>query len=249
MNFNDDIIITKDNAKDIMSNMKTGGVFMNSKCLFVEYYDIIKAPWYILLSVIHQNETIRPIIKTSLVSYLDTNSLFEWYCNRKHRNFLYDLAAVPLDKVDYDQILDILMRNEIFYTVDTELNAVQVIKTALKEHVVEQVVIYNEDENLFIREDIKRIFGNNPKVKFMHGDFSDVLKSIPNDSSYMLSDFNKAITMADENRLSYASLILPYDFEYNFVKDGKGEKVPAIDFAYLGKDHLFKLNFFNACYQ
>ena len=109
------------------------------------------------------------------------------------------------------------------------------------------VVIYSEDNNKYIRDDIKRLFGKYDAVKYMYGDFEKVLEKIPQDSSFMLSDFNKVVTMADAGRLNYASLILPYDYEYNFVINEEGKRVPIVDMTYLGKDNLFKVAYFNAC--
>ena len=37
-------------------------------------------------------------------------------------------------------------------------------------------------------------------------------------------------------------------FSYNFIINDKDERVSIIDLTYLGKDHLFKYAFFNACY-
>lgn len=248
MRAGDSITITKDNFKDVMANMHTTDtMFMNSQCLFVEYHDIIKSPWFVLLTVIHQNEKIRPIIDTSRIAGLDTNQLFEWYCKRENRNFLLDLATAPTNKIEYNTILDILMNNEIFYTIDTKLNAIEAITIALRQKMVKKVVIYTEEENRFVREDIQRLFGSYQNVKYWYGDFEKLLEKIPDDSSYMLSDFNKIVSMADANHLNYASLILPYDFDYNFIIGDDGSKTPIVDMTYLGKDHLFKISYFNAC--
>lgn len=243
----DNVILTKDNVKDVLSNMHTTDtMFMNAQCLFVEYYDIIKAPWFILLTLIHQNDKIRQIIDTSRIEGLDTNELFEWYCKRENRNFLLDLATAPTNKIEYNTILDILMRNEIFYTINTKLNAVEAISIAIRQKMVKKVVIYTEEENQYVREDIERLFNSNPIVKYWYGDFEKILEKIPDDSSYMLSDFNKIVSMADANHLNYASLILPFDYDYNFIINEDGSKTPIVDITYLGKDNLFKISYFNA---
>lgn len=249
MKYNDDIILTSENFKEVISNMRTSkSLFLNSECMFVEYHDIIKCPWYILLSLISQNQKIKPILDLTEIEYLDSNGLFEWYCNRKNRNFLQDLAIDKNNPEEFDKILSVLMNNEIFYSIDTKLNAVNSIKIAIKQRMVKNVIIYSEEENEYIRDDIKHIFGNISNIKYRHGDFREVLKDIPIDTTYMLSDFNKIIIMAEENRLNYASLVLPYDFSYNFIINDKDERVSIIDLTYLGKDHLFKYAFFNACY-
>lgn len=246
----DGIIMTVDNFSEIMKNMKTQDrLFMNSECMLVEYYDILKCPWYVLLTVLGQNEKVRPILDIDKISFLDSNSQFEWYCNRKNRNFLLDIALAPTDKVDYDQILDILMNNKIFYDIDSSLNAKDAIDIALRQKQVKELIIYSEKNDPLIKEDINRIFSKYKNVKFRCGDFDTVAKTLPRDTSYMLSDFNKVVTLSECDKLNYSSIILPFDFGYNYITDDDGKKVPIIDFEYLGKDHLFKLNYFNACYQ
>ena len=245
----DIVDMTSDNAKDIMKNFaKQEEIFLNSECVFVEYYDILKCPWYILLSVLHQNDKIRPVVDLSAVEYLDTNELFEWYCNRKNRNFLFDLASAPTDKMDYDALLAALMENQVFYQVDTLLNVVEPLKICLRQKMIKKMVVYTEEDNPYVREDIVNIFGQKSNIHYYHGDFAKVLERIPTDTTYFLSDFNKIVTMAECKRLNLASLVLPYDFEYNFSYNEKDEKIPIVDMDYLGKDFIFKLNYYNSCY-
>lgn len=249
----DDIVLTDVNFEEIIGHMKTTDrPFTNSECLFVEYHDIVKAPWYILLTVLPQNKKANEVLKISeLLEGMDSDALFEWYCNRQNRNFLLDIARLPCNQFDYDKLLSMMMEgNEIFYRVDTTLNAVPMIKKALIGKQAKSVIIYNETDNPFIRDDIKRLFGNRGSIKFLHGNFADVVKkNIPIDTTFILSDFNKVVTLADIGHLSYSSIVLPYDFAYNFIFSENGEKMPVVDFTYLGKDSMFKLNFFNSCYQ
>lgn len=248
MNFNEDIILTKDNFTEVMSHMSTAkNMFLNSECMFIEYYDIIKIPWYVLLTVLSQNKKIRELLNLSEIEYLDSNGLFEWYCNRKNRNFLQDLAINKNIPDEFDTILDVLMDNEIFYETNTQLNTVNIINVALSHKMVKNVIIYTDDENDYVKKDIEKIF-TKKNVKYKYGDFRKILKEIPTDTTYIFSDFNKAIIMAEENHLNYSSLVLPYDFSYNFLTNENNERVPLIDFGYLGKDHLFKIAYFNACF-
>ena len=244
------ISLTKDNFEDIIGAMHApNALFLNAECLFVEYQDIIKMPWYVLMSVIHQNEKLAPLINVNHIDGLDDIGLMEWYCQRSNRNPLIDIASAPLDKVDYDEILTVLMKNSpILYEVDTELNAVGVIKLALRQGIVKQVIIYSDEVNQVIVDDAYKLFGKN-RVKVFCGNLPQVLERMPQDSSYMISDFNKIISIADAGKLDYASLILPYDYSYNFVIDEKRERTPIVDMTYLGKDHLFKYSYFNACYM
>lgn len=246
-----EIDLTKDNFMDIMKSMhSSSGVFLNSECLFVEYHDIIKMPWYVLMTIVHQNEKLLPLINIKTISGLDDTGMLEWYCNRSNRNPLIDIASAPLDKVDYDMLLDVLMTaSPILYEADTELNGVQVIKTAIKQGLAKNVIFYSEKNEPSIDEDIERIFGKSSKIEVCHGSFRKLLETkIPDDTTYMLSDFNRVITLADTGKLNYASLVLPYDYAYNFIIHDDGTKEPIVDLEYLGKENVFKVAYFNACY-
>lgn len=92
-NLFDDVVLTKDNFTEVMSNMrKQESVFLNSECMVVEYHDVLKMPWYILLTVINQNNALRELANINLIEDLSTTELFEWYYHRKNRNFLLDIA-------------------------------------------------------------------------------------------------------------------------------------------------------------
>ena len=244
-------VMTKDNIDEIFKHMTTGNrMFLNSECIFVEYHDILKCPWYILLTVLQQNNKVQPILDLTKIEYFNTDALFEWYCNRENRNFLYDLLKPEASNLDMDKLLDTLMDNEIFYTIDMPLNATAAIQKVLKNKLVKKIVVYSESYSKYIEEDVKKLFSNSGNVKYRTGDLKKILKDdVPTDTTYFLSDFNKVITLADCDHLSYGSLVLPFDFEYNYCKNDKGERTPIIDFTYLGKDHLFKLAYFNSCYK
>lgn len=266
MEYGEDVILTKDNAKEILTHMLTSDtVFTNAQCLFVEYHDCIKSPYFILLTVLSQNKKIRDLIDISPIDGLNTEQLFEWYINRKNRNFLLDLATMSEDQVPYDVLLEVLMNNEIFFKTNSELNTVDLIHTAIRTKTAKQIIIFNDmhydqngvalevtkNTNKFISDDVTRIFGKTSGVKFVSGDFRKVVKSLPVDTSYILSDFNKITILEEEKHLTYASLILPIDFAYNYVFDDNGIRTtkPIINFDYLAMHNMFKLNFYNGTYR
>ena len=255
MTYGEEVMLTPDNVMDVLTHLSTtDSVFTNSECIFVEYYDILKTPWYILLTVIPQNEKLSHIMDFSDVKELNLISLLEWYCNRENRNFLEELSKVEPGAIDLDRLLDVLMGSEILYTANSELNTVEVIRLVLKKKLVKKVMVYAEpshDKSVdllqFIKKDVGELFYDNPLVSVVSGEFSEVLKQVPTDTTYFLSDINKVVTMSNEKRLDYASIVIPYDYAYNFVfENGKRTNMPLVNFDHLSKTNNFKLNFFNA---
>lgn len=258
MEYGEEVLLTPDNVIEVMQHLATtNSVFTNSECIFVEYYDILKAPWYILETMISQYDKLEEILDFSDIKELNLISQLEWYCNRENRNFLEDISKVPPGAIDFDRLLDILMNSEILFTANSELNAAEVIRLALKKKVVKKVMVYVEPShdpkvNLteYVKKDVADMFSNSSLVSVISGEFSKVLENVPTDTTYFLSDINKVVTMETAKHLNYASIILPYDYAYNYVfENGKKTDKPLVDFDYLAKTSTFKLNFFNAMHE
>ena len=66
-------------------------IFKNADYIVIEYIDMVKSPYLLLLNAMRRNDKIREILKLEQVDNLDDISLYEWYINRKHQNFLIDL--------------------------------------------------------------------------------------------------------------------------------------------------------------
>lgn len=222
-------------------------LFYNSHCLFVEYMDLIKTPWFVLLNLCRQNEKLKSILDITPIEDFSLDALFEWYMNRKNRNIFYELLFNK--DVDLEE-MDLLVKSQleispIFFTLDTALTVVPAINKILRENIIKEVIVYSEYYNQFMEEDIKQVFFENKKVKYRHGNLKDVLRSIPIDTTYFLSDIEKIIALEETNHLDMASIILPYEYRYN--KNEKGEW--NIDLEYLAKNHIYKLSFYNACLE
>jgi hypothetical protein len=220
-------------------------IFYNSQCLFVEYHDVIKMPMFVLLVALKDNDNIENIFDTTEIKMLDTPSLFEWYINRRHINFFKDLPIrIPVEKIP-EGFHDDLLRNYLhatdeFFTINSELSFADVIRLAVaQEKLIKRVVIYDKDDNPFIRSDITRLYGK--KAEFVCGDFRSVIAKIPNDSTFVFSDINKINILAETGKLKCASVLIPNGYRYNMI-DKDNYKV---DFGKLSKEYVFKYDFFD----
>lgn len=222
-------------------------LFYNSKCLFVEYMDIIKTPWFVLLNLCRQNQKLKEILDISPIENFSLEALFEWYMNRKSRNIFYELSRNKSMSIeDMDELVKKQLEiSPIFFTLDTSLTIIPAINKILRENIIKEVVVYSEYYNSYMEEDIKNLFYNNKKVRYMTGELSCVLESVPIDTTYFFSDIEKIITLEDTKHLDMASVVLPYEYRYNKNEKGKWN----IDLEYLGKNHIYKLAFYNACLE
>ena len=222
-------------------------VFYNSKCLFIEYHDIIKVPWFVLLNICRQNQKLNEVLDFSPVQHLTLNGLFEWYVNRKNRNIFYELAINKNTPIEtFDKIVDDqLCISSIFFDTDTSLTIVPTVKKLLTETLVKEIVVYSEVYSKFIETDIKNIFGGDKRIKYLHGNINEVLNTVPIDTTYFFSNIDNVVSLDETNHLDMSSIVLPHEYRYNKNSENKWN----VDLVYLAKDHTFKVSYYNACYE
>lgn len=222
------------------------GMFLNSKGIFVEYVDIIKAPYFMLLfALIGDGKVPHPFT----ISDLRTKSfddLLEWYYLRNNQNIFIDLLEDEYkDKVrtkDVDRFLDSLITKDIL-EVSNLLNFGNVLNKLYLSNpgLSGTVYIWYPFDNKDVIEDIKTAFSGIDKLKILTGDIVDALKEVPDDSTYVFSDASNINVLEEIGKLDFSSIIIPEDYEYN-----KNQGVPIIDYRLLAKDHVFKINKFFA---
>lgn len=219
-------------------------IFLNADYIVIEYMDLIKSPYLVFLHCIRRNEKLREILKIEQIEFLDDISLYEWYINRKHQNFLVDLNRYPdqISEKDLYDLLELQLNNSpMMYEQATmlllgeRLPIMQAKKMAVKD-----IIIYHPHENNFAKDDLTR--ETNHEFTFMNN-FEEVLDKAKSNSTYFLSDIEKVITMKDKEYLKCSSVTLPVEYRYN--------KKNMNDFKYdlysLYKDIPYKLSFFRAC--
>ena len=221
----------------------SGTIFNNSQCMFVEYYDVIKCPWFILANCIKDEESISDIFDLAPIRGLSIPSLFEWYINRKNRNFYKDLL-IPNDELPED-FCDNILENQMkqskeFFSSSLELNFANVVRLICRDKtLLHNLIIYTEKENDLIREDIKEMYDGN--VRYVSGEFEEIIKTIPRDSTFVFSDIMKVQKLYDLNRLDYSSIIMCSGYRYN----NKDKNTLKVDLDDLRTKAVFKIDFFD----
>lgn len=223
-------------------------IFLNSQCLFIEYVDIIRSPYYIFLYMMMLNpENFKKAFKVERISGFDIPSLGEWYLHRKYQNPLKELLRDEILDQMNDEDIDIFMNKQIldipdFIKYSPELNFVEISRVIVNHQkgIVKKVIVWYPYENDEIAKDVERLFDD--KVEFRTGELYDVLDDIPKDSTYVFSDIMNIEVLLEKGRLNLSSILIPTEYRYNYTEDD----IFKIDYEKYLKESLFKLNFFNA---
>ena len=218
-------------------------IFYNSDYIVIEYIDLIKSPYLILLNLIRQNPKLKQILKIEQIEFLDDASLYEWYINIKHLYFFIDLNKYP-DLISNEQLYEILddqlASTPIMHEEAVLLPLTDMLKVLSKRRLVNDIIIYYPHNNDFAKKDLEYSIG--VEYTFMN-DFEEVLKKCGANSTYFLSDINKINIMKEKGVLNFSSITLPIEYRYN----KKNMEEMKIDLDELLKDHPFKLSYTRAC--
>lgn len=225
-------------------------LFYNSKCLCIEYHDVIAMPWFTILSCIKNNDAFNNLFNMSEISDYDLIGLLEWYIYRKHRNIFKSIGvnedSTELSDEEYSSILEKTMSiSEDIYNIPTNLKFLSTLRLFLSDSsMINQVIIYTEKNEPNIEKSLNKYFSKlGTKIKYVHGKFEDIAKTIPQDSTYVFSDIEKINTLIKLNKLNFSSVLIVNGLRYNYLeKDATKLKV---DLKELSKNYLFKYSFFD----
>lgn len=220
-------------------------LFYNSQCLFIEYHDVLKSPWLILLNVVKNNEDLNRVFDMSEIKNLDGTSLIEWYLTRKNRNFFKEFPlhvqsdSEPDDEF-YDNLLfELVSSNETFYELDTRLNFYDILDNLYdKKMLIKKIKVYSERYDKNIERELYSEYNDN--IEYCYGNFIEVAKTLPSDSTFVFSDINKVNILATEDMLNFQSVLIANRLRYNYDEAGNIKS----DLEMLSEKFTFKYNFF-----
>ena len=225
-------------------------LFYNSQCLFVEYHDVIAMPWLTLLAFTKNSDIFNHILKMYEIADYDITGLLEWYVYRKHRNVFKSIGV--LDNIEnfqdesYDALLTKAMKiSDDIYRIPTNLKFLSTLRLLLSDiTMIKQVIIYSENDEPMIENTLKQYFskvGN--KVKYLHGNFEDMVKLVPRDSTYVISDIEKINTLIKFDKLNLSCILIPSGLRYNYMEEDATKL--KIDMNDLYEKYIFKYSFFD----
>lgn len=230
-------------------------LFTNSKSIFIEYIDIIRAPYFSFLNALMKSPHIEnSIFDYSKIEGLTEEGLGHFYYNRRNQNFLYDLVKEGVNP-DYDK-LDMVLDNGLkdvpeLVTLSPELNFVEVLRKLMWKDslIANKVYIYYPFDNPSIKKDVADTFSFNIDIKFVSGDLEDVLKDVPTDSTYVFSDITKIELLDKMDRIQLSSILVPKDYGYNYEDPEDRNSNLLVNISDYSKEFMFHFNTFSASYK
>lgn len=225
-------------------------VFLNAKAVFVEYIDVIRSPYFLLLSLlVDTKHQLVPPFDLSPVINLEEDDLIAWYYARRNRNFMLDLISpdfkdsVKVSDVE-DFLNDQLEKNYELVESSVRLNFSTAVDILTRGEVTTtpKLVIYYPYNNPSIRKDIELLYEGNKGIEFAYGDMKDIFREFPTDSTYVFSDITNITLLEECDKLNYSSILVPDDYDYN--RDEEGNLLLNLD--EYSKDYIFKFNRFLA---
>ena len=219
-------------------------IFYNADYLVIEYLDFIKSPYFVLLQYIQKNEKLRPILRLEEIESFDLASLYEWYVNRKHQNFLIDLNRDP-EKVSEEfldgLIMDQMLISEKFYSNCNVLCTQYMLRfLKSKKHPVKDVLVYCPFQTPWPKEDLNGNLGLNLLSWMISMKYVKRLVQIPHTSYPILISF-----IGWKKIKSFICLLSFFRLSIGIIK--KNMKDYKIDFTELWKKYAFKLAYARAC--
>ncbi len=225
-------------------------LFYNSQCLCVEYHDVIAMPWFTMLAFTKNTSSFNNIFKMYELANYDLMGLLEWYIYRKHRNVFKSIGTLDnMEKLPddgYDKVLEKAMSiSDDLYRIPTNLKFLSTLRLLLSDStMIKQVIIYSEKNEPMIENTLSQYFSKaGSKVKYMNGNFKDLIKIIPRDSTYVLSDIEKINDLVEADKLNLSSILITNGLRYNYMESDQNKL--KVDLDELSKKYLFKYSFFD----
>ena len=216
--------------------------FLNSSTdvIFIDYIDIIRAPWVKLFEYIHDNrEDLEEFFEFENMPK-DKRSILAWSLIRENVNGLYDFGAddYPFDDIlltAEDQIPDLYEESELL-EIGNFVDMVAARKTT------KSVYLYTEYYDSRIDHDINSHFTEG-KIHYVYGDFYDIIEEV-RPTFFILNDISQVNALLAEHQdvIRDREILLTKHF-YNFRIDTGDANylVPNID-KELGEDILEELH-------
>lgn len=232
--------------------------FLNSDLLFVEYFDVLKSPFFIFLFSALDNEDLNKIFDLEEIKKFNVFELYEWYIKRKRFNVFHNL---PVREEAYTEIFH-SSDEELMEWIDQfsqkiidelpvlcngyELNFQYTLFHIRRDKkILKKIMIYTPFYSDAIYNDILNTYGEG--IEYVYGDIDDVLtdpeNKITKNTTFVFSDVGKIYALQNAGLLEYSSVLIADKYGYNY--NNYNDELVKFDLIKLREEVLFKLDFFN----
>lgn len=224
----------------------TDNQFTNrDEVFFVEYDGIIKNSNQFILHKIFGElyDSYKDFLNIEEYKDADLPTCLTYAALLADNNPLYALRKDDFDVVDgymdlYDYYPDMYEKSD-----DLIFNVA--LERTVSKPFCKKIYIYSRYKDSRIEEDLKKKFEMNDKIVYCYGEFSEILKEIPEKiTAFFLSDYDKFYDLAFYEFIDYTELYLA-DYVYNRFRNAEGELVSYITQAEnIFGDSIVKFNVF-----
>lgn len=200
---------------------------MRDEIILIEYEDVIKCPSAGILELIKRQyeDDLKGLIDLDKINNMDFKNIQRFCIERPCKNIL---DYIKLQNFNTDKIYKALY--DAFDTIYMELptmvmgNAVYVLSP---QKFTKKIYIFSEEYDEKIEYDIKEKYYTEKNVFYVAGKFDDILDTIEQPTSFILSDIDKVETIINKKKQKFTEiLIAQYGYNYEVI-DGilqiKGE--------------------------
>lgn len=216
--------------------------------IFICYKDVIKHCYPIMLNkIIHEYyDELNELLYLDVIKDYDIYNLERLCIERTDVNPFRYLKRDICTNETADLLLE-TFEDEMFdmYTQSKFTNFGSRIFNLVTQPQIKELYIYVERPITQIMYDCKTYFeqfGN--KIKYVCGDFIDVIKKLPNKpTSYILNDADYIKDLIDNNFIEFTEIIIA-ELGYNFEISEDKSIVLKNGYEDLMEEHIFKIGYF-----
>ena len=216
--------------------------------IFICYKDVIKHCYPIMLNkIIHEYyDELNELLYLDVIKDYDIYNLERLCIERTDVNPFRYLKRDICTNETADLLLE-TFEDEMFdmYTQSKFTNFGSRIFNLVTQPQIKELYIYVERPITQIMYDCKTYFeqfGN--KIKYVCGDFIDVIKKLPNKpTSYILNDADYIRDLIDNNFIEFTEIIIA-ELGYNFEVSEDKSIVLKNGYEDLMEEHIFKIGYF-----
>jgi hypothetical protein len=216
--------------------------------IFICYKDVIKHCYPIMLNkIIHEYyDELNELLYLDVIKDYDIYNLERLCIERTDVNPFRYLKRDICTNETADLLLE-TFEDEMFdmYTQSKFTNFGSRIFNLVTQPQIKELYIYVERPITQVMYDCKTYFeqfGN--KIKYVCGDFIDVIKKLPNKpTSYILNDADYIRDLIDNNFIEFTEIIIA-ELGYNFEVSEDKSIVLKNGYEDLMEEHIFKIGYF-----
>lgn len=222
----------------LMHNPRMG----KPEVIFVTYDEVIKSPYPVLLhQILYRFRSVyEKFLNFDDIDGMDVKALMLYCTKRTHKNVFRDLMITEFDidkslKEATDRFFDVYSKSDLLSIGDS-------LRRVAAQRFTKKIYIYTPVYDLRVHIDIQETYGDMDKINYVNGDFTEVIKNLPEITSYFLNDAEYVNALIEMKKLKHTTVLLA-EYGFNYIKEGD-ELFYKFDVESATEEHKFKFGSF-----